>query len=281
MVTPSLPLKAFYKNNIFFQPWCSNFILHSEMLWRWGLHGTPHQDTRSRYPQVQFSSVAQSWLTLCDPMECSTPGSLSITSSQSFLKLMSIELMIPSNHLILCRPLLLLPSIFPSIRVFSSWVSFFASGGQSTSNLLINPSMLASFPLLPHFHILPVFPGIFSQRSHLPQILVSGPSLGYPVQGVIPLPHFLACIQALARLEILSSFLTKVVAKNSKQSNIYFKEQGKNAEVWQTADFLSSELLIGRLPRGNKWYRLWSLWRWLWIVLYFSSHFFLNLLPLQ
>ena len=47
-------------------------------------------------------------------------ASLSITNSQSLLKLMSIELVMPSNHLILCRPLLLLPSIFPSIRVFSS-----------------------------------------------------------------------------------------------------------------------------------------------------------------
>ena len=46
--------------------------------------------------------------------------SLSITNSQSLLKLMSIELVMPSNHLILCRPLLLLPSVFPSIRVFSS-----------------------------------------------------------------------------------------------------------------------------------------------------------------
>ena len=47
-------------------------------------------------------------------------ASLSITNSWSLLKLMSIELMMPSNHLILCRPLLLLPSIFPSIRVFSN-----------------------------------------------------------------------------------------------------------------------------------------------------------------
>ena len=47
-------------------------------------------------------------------------ASLSITNSQSLLKLMSIELVRPSNHLILCRPLLLLPSIFPSIRVFSN-----------------------------------------------------------------------------------------------------------------------------------------------------------------
>ena len=47
-------------------------------------------------------------------------ASLSITNSQSLLKLMSIKLVMPSNHLILCRPLLLLPSIFPSIRVFSN-----------------------------------------------------------------------------------------------------------------------------------------------------------------
>ena len=57
-------------------------------------------------------------------------ASLSITNSQSLLKLMSIELVIPSNHLILCRPLLLPPSIFASIRVFPM-SHFFASGGQS------------------------------------------------------------------------------------------------------------------------------------------------------
>ena len=53
-------------------------------------------------------------------MDCSTPGLLSITNSQSLLKLMSIESVMPSNHLILCHPLLLLPSIFPSIGVFSN-----------------------------------------------------------------------------------------------------------------------------------------------------------------
>ena len=52
-------------------------------------------------------------------MVCSNQASLSITNSQSLLKLMSIESVMPSNHLILCHPLLLLPSIFPSIRVFS------------------------------------------------------------------------------------------------------------------------------------------------------------------
>ena len=76
------------------------------------------------YITVQFSSV-----TLC-PTLCvqlfatsriaACQASLSITNSWSLLKLMSIESVMPSNHLILCRPLLLPPSIFPSIRVFSS-----------------------------------------------------------------------------------------------------------------------------------------------------------------
>ena len=68
----------------------------------------------------QFSSVAQSCPTLCDPMDHSTPVLPSISNSQSLLKLMSIELVMPSNHLIFCCPLILLPSIFPSIRVFSN-----------------------------------------------------------------------------------------------------------------------------------------------------------------
>ena len=54
------------------------------------------------------------------PWTAAYQASPSITNSQSLLKLMSIESLMPSNHLILCRPLLLLPSIFPSIRVFSS-----------------------------------------------------------------------------------------------------------------------------------------------------------------
>ena len=69
---------------------------------------------------VQFSSVSQLCPALCNPMDCSMPGSLSITNSQSLLKLMSFESVMPSNHLILCHPLHLPPSIFPSIRVFSN-----------------------------------------------------------------------------------------------------------------------------------------------------------------
>ena len=70
--------------------------------------------------QSSFSSVAQSCLTLCDPWTEACQASLSITNPQSLLKFMSIVLVMPSNHLILCRPLLLPPSIFPSIKVFSN-----------------------------------------------------------------------------------------------------------------------------------------------------------------
>ena len=68
---------------------------------------------------VQFSSVAQKCPTICDPKTGARQASLSITNSWSLPKLMSIESVMASNILILCCPLLLLPSIFPSIRVFS------------------------------------------------------------------------------------------------------------------------------------------------------------------
>ena len=82
----------------------------------WPVYGSH----RISYSPAEISSVTESCLTLCDPMDCSSPGLLSITNSQRLLKLMSIESVMLSNHLILCCPLLLLPSIFPSIRVFSN-----------------------------------------------------------------------------------------------------------------------------------------------------------------
>ena len=66
-----------------------------------------------------FRSVAHSCSTLCNPMDCSTPG-LPVHHQLPEFRLTSIESVMPSSHLILCRPLLLLPSIFPSIRVFSN-----------------------------------------------------------------------------------------------------------------------------------------------------------------
>ena len=71
-------------------------------------------------PMNQFSSVAQSCLTLCSPMTAACQASLSITNFWSLLKLMSTESVTPYNHLILCCPPLLPSSIFPSIRVFSN-----------------------------------------------------------------------------------------------------------------------------------------------------------------
>ena len=68
---------------------------------------------------VQFSSVTQSCPTLCNLIDAACEASLTITNFQNLLKLMSMELLMSSNHLILCCPLLLLPSIFPSISIFS------------------------------------------------------------------------------------------------------------------------------------------------------------------
>ena len=71
------------------------------------------------HPSVQFSSVAQSYL-FATPWTAAHQASQSIINPQTLPKFMSIKSMMPSNHLILCQPLLLLPSIFPSIRVFSN-----------------------------------------------------------------------------------------------------------------------------------------------------------------
>ena len=70
-----------------------------------------------QFCSVQLLSHVQLFAT---PWTAARQASLSITNSWSLLKLMSIELVMPSNHLTLCHPLLLLPSIFPRIRVFSS-----------------------------------------------------------------------------------------------------------------------------------------------------------------
>ena len=100
---------------------------------------------------VQSLSHGQLFVT---PWNAGPQASLPFVISQSLLKLMLSESMIPSNHLILCHSLLLLPSIFPSIRVFPlSWL--FASGGQSIGalRLSVSPSnkcLVQSVQLLIH-----------------------------------------------------------------------------------------------------------------------------------
>ena len=74
----------------------------------------------SKVNLIQFSSVAQSCPILCNPTDCSTPGLHVHHQLWNLLKFMSIESVMPSNHLILCHPLLLLSSVFPSIRVFTN-----------------------------------------------------------------------------------------------------------------------------------------------------------------
>ena len=114
---------------------------------------------------VQFSSVAQSCPTLCDPMNRSTPG-LSITNSRSSLRLTSIESVMPFSHLILCRPLLLLPPIPPSIRVFSN---------ESTLHMRWPKYWSFSFSIIPSKEI----PGLISFRTGWISLQSKGLSRGF------------------------------------------------------------------------------------------------------
>ena len=111
------------------------YVLGLQNHWRWWLQAW---NKKTRAPCKQFSSVTQSYPNLWDPVDCSTPGFLSISNSRSLLKLISIELVMPSN---------LSPSVIPfssRLQYFPASGSFpmsqfFASGGQS-----IGASALAS-----------------------------------------------------------------------------------------------------------------------------------------
>ena len=94
-------------------------------------------------------SVTKLCPTLCDPMDCSTPGFPVLHHLLELAqKLMSIQLVMPSSHLILCRPLLLLPSIFPSIRVFSNESALCDQNiGGSASTLVLPMNCQSWFPL--------------------------------------------------------------------------------------------------------------------------------------
>ena len=81
---------------------------------------TPNPSYLTFAHAVQFSSVTHFVQLFATPWTAACQASLSITNSKSILRFMSIESVMPSNHIILCRPLLLLPSIFPSTRVFSN-----------------------------------------------------------------------------------------------------------------------------------------------------------------
>ena len=96
----------------------------------------------------QFGSVTQSCPTLCDPMNRSLQGLPFHHQLTESTQTHVYESVMPSNHLILCRPLLLLSSIFPSIRVFSNESALFASGGQSIGSFSFNISPSNEHPVL-------------------------------------------------------------------------------------------------------------------------------------
>ena len=108
--------------------------------------------TCNTVPEQQSFAVVQ-WLRCVwlfeIPQTAARPASLSFTLSHSWLKLMSIELAMPSYHLILSPPLLLMPSIFPSVRIFSPMKWFFTSGGQSigASASILSINIRGWFPL--------------------------------------------------------------------------------------------------------------------------------------
>ena len=103
---------------------------------------------RDQFSSIQPLSCIQLF---ANPWTATHQASLSITNSQSLLKFMSIELVMPSNYLILCRPLLLLPPILPSIRVFSN---------ESTLRIRWPKYWTFSFSIIPSKEI----PGLISSR---------------------------------------------------------------------------------------------------------------------
>ena len=121
------------------------FSVHTE--WKCSLHRVSLAISKLHMLEFYFPvfllgfftccSAAQSCLTLCNPMDCSTPGFPVLHHLLEFPQTMSIELVMPSNHCILCHPLLLLPSIFPSIRVFSNHLALHDSLINSNLSLCL------------------------------------------------------------------------------------------------------------------------------------------------
>ena len=94
--------------------------MDTSQIWKYKYLLTIWEYTQPDSSSVQFSSVAQSCPTLCDPMNRSTPGLPVHHQLPEFTQTTSIESVMPSSHLILCRPLFLLPPIPPSIRILSN-----------------------------------------------------------------------------------------------------------------------------------------------------------------
>ena len=119
-MSPLISVKTIFKMKIWWLNWQELGNTLQIQRNEWGSGQGVRRPLFSILQLIQFSSVTRSCLSLCDPMDCSMPGHPVHHQLRSLLKLMSIKLVIPSNHLILCHPLLFPPSVFPSIRVFSN-----------------------------------------------------------------------------------------------------------------------------------------------------------------
>ena len=125
-------------------------LLWNVMNHNWHKRTETALDTTPLFSSVQFSSVTHQVQLFATPWTAAPQTSLSITNSQSLLIVMPIESVMPSNHLILCHPLLLLPSIFPSIRVFTNesiLPSVGKSFGVSASGSVLPMNIPDWFPL--------------------------------------------------------------------------------------------------------------------------------------
>ena len=180
---------------------------------------------------VYISSVAQSCPTLCDPMNCNTPGLPVHHQLPEFIKLKSIESVMPSSHLILCHPLLLLPPIPPSIRVFSN---------ESTL-LMRSPKYWSfSFSIIPSKEI----PGLISFRMDWLDLLA--------VQGTLKslLQYHSSKASILPRLAFFTVQLSHPYMTTSK--TIALTRQTFVGKVMSLLLNMLSRLVITFLPRRVK-----------------------------
>ena len=180
---------------------------------------------------VQFSSVAQSCPTLCNPMNAARQASLSIINSWSSLRLMSIKSVMPSSHLILCRPLLLLPPIPPSIRVFSN---------ESTLRLGWPKYWSFSFSIIPSKEI----PGLISFRMDCLDLLA--------VQGT--LKSLLQHHSSKASILCCSAFFTVQLSHACMNTGktIALTRQTFFGKVISLLFNILSKLVITFLPRSKR-----------------------------
>ena len=179
---------------------------------------------------VVVCSVTQLCPTLCDPMDATQQVSLSISISQSLLRFVPIESMVPFNHLISCHPLLLLPSIFPSIRVLSNELVLCIRWPKHWSfSFSISPSSeysgLISFriDLLCSLAIECNFPGIFLSNLRLSSGVTSLKNFPWLCTASILYPVLIS--GTALRVQILY-FYSYQFNNTQTKANIFFMQHG-------------------------------------------------------